>query len=156
MNSQSYEFDSSQNQLIQDLAQKMRLVSYFLIVLGSIIILGGLFTLVNAFRLVSGYQGAESIVRQSLVSMTGNGVGNVIQGTIQILIGSWTLNAARSFRLIVDTQGNDITNLMGALGELRKLYTLQYWVVLIGLIVLVLALFLGLFAGLTQSGGATY
>jgi hypothetical protein len=53
---------------------------------------------------------------------------------VQVLIGFWTTKAAKSFQLIVDTEGRDIENLMGALGELRKLYGLQYWILIIALI----------------------
>jgi len=51
------------------------------------------------------------------------GLANIIQGIVQIIIGFWTNKAASAFKQIVTTQGNDIENLMGALGELRKLYS---------------------------------
>jgi len=52
-------------------------------------------------------------------------LANIIQGIVQIIIGFWTNKAASAFKQIVATQGNDIENLMGALRELRKLYTLS-------------------------------
>lgn len=123
MEFQQYEFSSSQNELIKQLAQKMRFVAYFLIGVGVLIAIGGLFTLLRG------------------------GIGNIINGVVQIIIGVWTNKAASSFQLMVDTQGNDIENLMGALGELRKLYTLQYWLLILTLIFIVLGLVLGIFAG---------
>lgn len=123
MTSKLYEFSTSQNSLIRDLAQKMQFVSYFLILLGILDSLFGMFSLIREFTL------------------THNGVGNLlIQGIVKILIGVWTGNASRSFKLIVETQGSDIENLMGALGELRKLYRLQYWLILIAVVFTAIAL----------------
>lgn len=123
MESRQYEFENSQNELIQQLADKMRFVSYFLIATGVLVAIGGVFTL---FR---------------------GGIGNIISGVVQIIIGVWTKKAASSFNRIVDTQGNDIENLMGALGELRKLYTLQYWLLIISLVFLAIGLLLAIFSG---------
>lgn len=123
MQSQSFEFSESQNQLFSDLARKMRFVSYFLIVLGVVSLIAGIFTLNRT------------------------GLGDVVQGVLSIVIGAWTGKASASFQLIVETRGNDIENLMGALGELRKLYLLQYWAILIALVFVVLALVLGVVAG---------
>lgn len=123
MESQRYEFDQTQNQLIRDLAQKMRFVSYFLITLGALLFVGG------------------------IISVKSGEIGGIINGAVQILIGFWTHKAAASFQLIVDTQGNDIENLTGALGELRKLYTLQYWVILIAIIFIAVAILFALFFG---------
>ncbi|MDY7008859.1 MAG: hypothetical protein SWX82_34345 [Cyanobacteriota bacterium] len=120
MESQQYEFEQSQNELILDLSDKMRFVSYFLIAIGVLAGITGLFS-VNP--------------------------GTIIQGVVQTFIGIWTLNAASSFKLIVNTEGNDIVNLMGALGELRKLYGLQYWLLIIGLIFMTIALVIGIIAG---------
>ncbi len=101
----------------------MRFVAYFLIGVGVLIAISGLFTLLRG------------------------GIGNIINGVVQIILGVWTNKAASSFQLMVDTQGNDIENLMGALGELRKLYTLQYWLLILTLIFMALGLVLLIFAG---------
>lgn len=94
----------------------MRFVSYFLIGLGVLLIVSG------------------------ILSLRAGGLNSIIQGIIQLIIGIWTAKAASSFQLIVKTQGSDIENLMNALGELRKLYTLQYWVLIIALILVVIAI----------------
>ncbi|MGD1717546.1 hypothetical protein [Dapis sp. BLCC M172] len=124
MEAQQYEFDQSQNELILDLSNKMRFVSYFLIA-------GGI---------LSGIIGLLSL-----------NAGVVIPAVVDILIGVWTLKAASSFKLIVDTEGNDIVNLMGALGELRKLYRLQYWLLIITLVFLAIALVIGIVAVIVAS-----
>jgi hypothetical protein len=111
-----YEFSSSQNELIKQLADKMRFVGYFLMGAGVLAAISGLF----AFR--------------------NGGVGSIISGVVQVIIGVWTSKAASAFKLIVETQGNDIENLMGALGELRKLYALQYWALIIAIVFAVVGL----------------
>jgi hypothetical protein len=123
MESRVYEFDQSQNSLIRDLAQKMRFVGYFLIALGVLLLIGG------------------------IISVRSGEIGGIINGVIQILIGFWTHKAASSFQRIVDTQGSDITNLMGALGELRNLYSFQFWLILIGIIFIAVALVIALILG---------
>jgi len=125
---QPYEFSGSQNELIKNLSDKMRFVSYFLIGAGVLITLAGVITV---FR---------------------GGIGNIITGVVQGIIGIWTNKAASAFQRIVVTEGNDIENLMGALGELRKLYTLQYWLYIILLIFLAITLVLGLVAGVANVG----
>ncbi|OZH51572.1 hypothetical protein AFK68_29975 [Hydrocoleum sp. CS-953] len=124
MEAQQYEFDQSQNELILDLSNKMRFVSYFLIA-------GG--------------------VLSGIIGLLDLNAGVVIPAVVDILIGVWTLKAASSFKLIVDTQGNDIVNLMGALGELRKLYRLQYWLLIITLVFLAIALVIGIVAVIVAS-----
>ena len=98
----------------------MRFVSYFLIGLGILVAIGG------------------------LVLIARGGLGNIIQGIVQIVIGVWTNKAASAFKQIVNTQGNDIENLMSALGELRKLYTLQYWLYIVALIFVAIGLVLAI------------
>lgn len=123
MDSQRYEFDQTQNQLFKDLAQKMRFVSYFLIALGVLLLVVG------------------------ILNLTRGGFGSIINGAVQVIIGYWTTRAAAAFQRIVTTEGSDIVNLMGALGELRKLYTLQYWLILIALIFSIVAIIVGLISG---------
>lgn len=123
MESRNYEFSSSQNELIKDLSDKMRFVSYFLIGVGVLVVIVGILTLVRG------------------------GIGNLISGVVQIIIGVWTNKAATAFQRIVETQGNDIENLMGALGELRKLYVLQYWLLILTLVFVALAIVLVVVSG---------
>jgi ABC-type multidrug transport system fused ATPase/permease subunit len=109
---QGYEFSGSQNSLIIDLANNMRRVGYFSIAVGLLASLIGLLMLLNG------------------------GFSVLPQGVTAFIIGYWTLNASRAFQMIVDTRGTDVEHLMGALGELRKLYRLQYWLLTIGLVFL--------------------
>lgn len=128
MESQSYEFTSTQDRLISELAKKMRFVSYVLIVIGALLIIGG------------------------LVNINQGGFGSVIYGIVQLLVGVWTNKAASSFRKIADTQGNDIGNLMDALAELRKLYTLQYWLFILALVFIIIGLVTAIIYGFSTGG----
>ncbi|MFB2937687.1 DUF5362 family protein [Aerosakkonemataceae cyanobacterium BLCC-F154] len=127
MESREYEFSGSQNELIKNLADKMRFVAYFLIAAGVLSVIGGIFNLRT-------------------------GLGAIINGVVYILIGVWTNSASSAFRRIVETSGSDIENLMGALGELRKLYTLQYWLLIIALVFTAIALVFTVIFGVATVG----
>jgi hypothetical protein len=73
------------------------------------------------------------------------GVLYLILLTPQLLIGIWTINAASSFKLVVDTRGHDIPHLMNALTSLRKLYTLMFWLLIVALVFMVVAIAAGIF-----------
>ncbi len=121
-----YEFSNSQNELIGDLAKKMNFVATLLIALGVLALIAGILSLISVFT----EPGPEAISAA---------INGLIQGIFSLLIGTWTKNAASAFKQIVSTAGTDIENLMIALGELRKLYTLQYWLSLIALIFVAIA-----------------
>lgn len=117
----AYEFDEEQNDLMGDLANRMQWVAYFLLVAGAL----------------TGALGLGTIAE--------GGIVHIIQAGFMILVGVWTKRAAAAFDGIVQTEGSDIPNLMVALGELKKLYTLQFWViaVAIGLLLILLLLIFG-------------
>jgi len=125
----SYEFTTTQERLIADLAGKMRFVSYFLIVVGVLQIIPGLSRLVIA-----------------------EGFGLVISGVVQLLIGIWTNRAASSFLQVTQTRGNDIDNLMEALKQLRRLYSLQYWLLIVALVIFGIVAAIGLIGALFGRG----
>jgi hypothetical protein len=110
MENNQYEFTDQENVLVNDLAQKMKYVGIFGIILGVVEILSSFF--------------GEK--------------GGIISGVISIIVGVWTINASKFFQKIVDTTGNDMSNLMSALIELKKLYGLQYWTQIFGIILAVL------------------
>ncbi len=64
-----------------------------------------------------------------------------------LAIASWTVKAGREFRRIVDTRGSDIPHTMNALAQLRRFYTLHFWLIIVYLVLIVLAI-LGYPAGL--------
>jgi hypothetical protein len=50
----------------------------------------------------------------------GIAIGTGASGLFYLLLGIWTRSASQSFRKIVDTRGNDISNLMNGLGALQE------------------------------------
>ena len=121
----TYEFDARQNELVGELAKRMLWVAYFLLLAGALVGVVGMGTL------------------------TERGIFSLIQAGFMIIIGVWTKRAAAAFDGIVQTEGSDIANLMVALGELRKLYTLQFWVIAlaIGMLVILLMFIFGAVLG---------
>jgi hypothetical protein len=113
-----YEFNQGENAVFSSLASGMKFVGIALMVLGALSI---------------------------LLALAGD-FGAAVSGVIYLLIGIWTRSAANSIRAIVDTEGSDIMHLMNAMGDLKKLYTLQKWALIIGMIGIVLLIVFGLVA----------
>ena len=117
-----YEFSEIQNGVIGDLASKMRFVGTMGVIIGIILMLGGLAPYVTG-NAAGGSAGAA----------------NVVMGGASAVIGAWTRTAGGAFRTIVQTGGHDIANLMHALSELRRVYTLQRILLIVVMLLLVLA-----------------
>ena len=113
-----YEFTFAENNVISSLSRKMKFVGIFYVLASVIVGLAGLISLFFAPVI---------------------GVFYMVLLTPELLIGIWTINAANSFRLIVDTKGHDIPHLMHALTSLRKLYTLMFWLLIITFVCIVVA-----------------
>ena len=123
MEQQQYEFSEEENILVGSLAKKMKFVGIFGIIFGVLEILQGIFSDKTA----------------------------IVQGLISIIIGIWTTKASESFQKIVDTQGNDISYLLGALDQLKKLFSLQYWTYLIGAIIVIITIISFLIFGMSTT-----
>jgi hypothetical protein len=123
MEQQQYEFSEEENILVGSLAKKMKFVGIFGIIFGILEILQGIFSDKTA----------------------------IVQGLISIIIGIWTTKASESFQKIVDTQGNDISYLLGALDQLKKLFSLQYWTYLIGAIIVIITIISILIFGISTT-----
>jgi hypothetical protein len=127
----NYEFTDDQNKVIDDLSAKMRFVGGFICVIGI------LYVVLGSMGLLQSYTGPTPHRNDPWMNLF-----LAVNGLATILIGSWTVGGGIAFKRVVDTRGNDIGNLMDALGELHKLYTLQYLicaalvVVMIGLVAL--------------------
>ena len=119
-----YEFSPSQDEIVRALAGKMKFVGVFYVLTSCFLCLAGLVCLFFSPLL---------------------GVFYLILLIPELLIGIWTIHAAHSFRLVVDTTGRDIPHLMGALTDLRKLYTLMFWLLIAALVFVLLAAAVGVF-----------
>jgi hypothetical protein len=126
MGDKQYEFKPGENKIIGQLAFKMHFVGLFLLAMGLIIIAIGVAVVFH--------------------------VGPIISGTLACVVGLWTQRASMSFKNVVQTEGRDITHLMDALDDLRKLYTLQYWLLILGLL-LALAGLLAVYLGYVEIVG---
>ncbi len=126
MEAENYEFTADQNRVIQNLAQKMKFIGVVFVVFAAIYFGAGLFPFTRAG--MPGWYGIGSML------------GDAIAGALYLALGIFTLKAARCFRLIVETEGSDIKNLMDALVFLLKNYRIQYSLIVALLILLVLAL----------------
>lgn len=113
-----YEFDAEQNKLFAALGSVMRNVGLGQIALGILV----------------GILGLVSLVRSPV------GVGNLLQGALMVLIGSWVRTAGGHFQSVADTTGADIEHLTDALTQLRQLYGLQWVLLVIGLILIPVAM----------------
>ena len=134
-----YEFNEAQNMTFGVLASRMKFLGILNLALA---VLVGLFSILALFAspltiVVSGPQVAMLVV-----------------------MGIWMVNASSSFRMIVDSHGQDITHLMTAMDALRKLYNLQFWLTIAVLVLfivgfLILISMFGVFAAAAMNGEAT-
>jgi hypothetical protein len=120
-----YEFKPQENKIIGELAGKMHFVGLFLLAVGLLVI---------AIGVVPKDHGV------------GLHVGPIISGALTALVGLWTQRASVSLKSVVYTEGNDISHLISALEDLRKLYSLQFWLLILALVLAVLGVW-AVFAG---------
>lgn len=104
-----YEFGQKQNELVGALAGRMSFVGTMMIVFGVLLDVLGL---ISIFVLHIQETGAGAL-------------WNIIAGASLLAVGFWTRGAAERFQRIVDTEGKDVSNLMIALEELFRIYSLQ-------------------------------
>lgn len=116
-----FEFTSAQEKLIRDLARKMRFVGLAFLVIG-------IATPIVEFAAVRS-------VRLDLAFL------------VYILIGIWTFSAGNAFMKVVETHGRDITHVMDALGALKSMYGLIFWLLIAALVVVALVFIWVLFGG---------
>jgi hypothetical protein len=156
-----YEFNNEENQLIGSLAGKMRFVGLFAVILGVINLIMAILVIVAIYRdqvpkewkdqiTKSMQQLPDDVKKQtekySLDKLPANNhlwgiaINAAVVGLFYLLMGTWTRAAGGSFQKIVDTRGNDITNLMNGMGELHKMYTLIYMLLVITLLFGVIAI----------------
>ncbi|MGA2624375.1 MAG: hypothetical protein ABSF91_11015 [Bacteroidota bacterium] len=124
MQQQLYEFSEEQNEIIRVLERRMRTVGITNIVIAAIYVVTYLlFFLRQPFALVLFLPPVA----------------------LFLFVGIWTNRSASSFRKIVRTTGQDVSHLMNALVSLNRLYSLQFWaMIVLGIIVFLHVLLIGL------------
>lgn len=120
-----YEFNESQNRILQRLAQEMRWVA-----------LG--FSLLGLLYLVQTVAMIPSALKFSSLWLPALMLGIVT--TFLVCIGTWTSKASASLKNVVSSQGNDIQHLMQAMDNLRKKYSVLGFVIKLYLVFVILAL----------------
>jgi hypothetical protein len=115
-----YEFKESENKVIGGLASKMHWVGLIMLAIGLIVIAMGV---VNSGHLAFH-------------------IGPILSGSLSCLVGLWTQRASVSLKNVVHTEGHDISHLIAALEDLRRLYSLQFWLFVLGLILSLTGLWL--------------
>ncbi len=101
-----YEFTAEQNLLIWGLAFRMSAVGIALIVLSGLLFVW------------------------AIVGGNGNRIFEAEAAIVLVFTGIWSYRASREFKRVAVTRDANVPHLMNALGEIRKLYDLQYWVFL--------------------------
>lgn len=119
----NYEFSAPENVIIRQLVDAMRFVSAASLA-------------VAAFTVILGVAG---LVTQGKAG-AGPALGNFVQAVVFGLIGLWLQRAVDAFTRIVETSGDDITHLLGALRELTRVFSLQRTVLVLAVIVIVMAI----------------
>jgi hypothetical protein len=109
----AYEFSADQSVLISRLSSRMRFVGLFTLGVGVMAVIAGVF-------------------RREM--------GVLFSGALYAVIGVWTERAGISFRSIATTQGSDIRHLMHALRDLKRLYTVQFWICFAALVATIVVL----------------
>lgn len=128
--SQSHKFSLAEQDIIYYLSHRMKFVGIFNLISVGILGLSGLFML-----FVKPLIGIIYLLC-------------VIPG---VLIGIWTIDASNSFKMIIDVSGAEIIDLMSALESLRKVYNLQFWIIVVVLSLFVLSIVLGIIIILGRS-----
>lgn len=124
MTASTYEFTPEQNILLGHLASRMKVVGRVLMTLA-------------VLAMAQAFVSASSVIGLEVSIVLG-------------LLGLWSARAGAAFSKVVTTQGADVSYLMRALGDLRKLYDFQFWlfIALAALLAVTLLTAIGRFGGI--------
>jgi hypothetical protein len=121
-----YEFDDKENEIFARLSGAMLFVAVAMLLTGAIL--------------------ASAALGLARATLAGTAMLAPL-GVAIAVIGAQLLRAARRFRRIVVTRGNDIGNLLTALDEMGSAYRVQRWMWITVALVIVVALISTLEAG---------
>lgn len=116
----NYEFDSSQNETIFTLAKSLQFVGAVTLLLAILFVLG--------------------MLRAFSESDWGDAISHGMSVAFTLAMGSLTYKAGREFQAIVATSGKDISHLMTALENLRKVYSVLSWIIILFALLLTVVL----------------
>lgn len=113
-----HEFSDEDNRVLQSVATATRIAGILNIVL-TITVIAVAVRIVQVGSVVAGMGLQET--------------GDAVTVALTALFGVWMIRAARHLTAITKTKGTDVRLLMGAFYELTKIYRVQLWVYLIGM-----------------------
>jgi hypothetical protein len=120
-----YEFTTDQNKVIDQLARNMRIVAVVMLFIGVLYLLAFVGAIANVYF---------------APSMIGHPILIGVAMLFYLTMGRWTDAAAKEFRKVVETTGQDVSHLMDALDNLRKLYVLMGTIIKVYLILALIGL----------------
>jgi hypothetical protein len=126
-----YEFSPAQNLTIQVLAQRMKFMGILYMFFGGLMVIWGVILILLKAPV-------QSIVAFAEVALF-------------VFMGLWNYKGADSFQMIVQTEGSDVSHLMNALEDLRKIYNLQYWLMIVVLVLVALAIVAGVLVSMARA-----
>lgn len=105
----NYEFNEAENKVIGRLSSRMYWVAIIFLIFGGIKIFEGLQSLLLGLSLT------DTLLRDM--------VQHFVLSVMFITMGILTLSVSQSFKLVVNTEGSDIENMLNAIRSLTKLQT---------------------------------
>jgi hypothetical protein len=118
--SRQYELTEADRSVIGGVASNMRAAGVLMLVYGAGFLLMGILALAGDGR---------------------EGWGSVLQGALFLLIGLWTLQAGLSFARVSGTRTPAPGDLRTALAKLLRIYQLQKWLMVLGIVLFLVICF---------------
>lgn len=137
MDHREYPFTPDDNRVLSDVAKRMKIFAYLM--LGSAV----LSLLMTAYQMFSFGAGITTIA--------GGMIGTIFSLIIYSVIAFLTLSASGALEAAARSGGRDVTPMMHALNALKKLYAVQYWLI-ITMILLVILVMIGVFVAMFALG----
>jgi hypothetical protein len=128
MEEQIYEFTEEQNLSLKKLTSQMNFVGIFTLIMGIFCGAVGFYKIVSPER---------NVIIAIFV---------LVMAVVIIVMGVYTMGSAKSFKLVIKTEGDDINNLMKALEKL----TTWFGIVSLMIVVTIAILILGFIATLLK------
>ena len=143
-----YEFSAEQNTSIKTLYGKMGTVGLFTVLIGLLMLI------VSVAGVASTYMGStpkipDNVAPDVKVKFTEamafvnanrsltlySSAGGALFAVILLAVGVYVRRASASFKAIVATEGNDITNLMNAVDSLKRTFSMFHTLLMLALVI---------------------
>ena len=132
-----YEFNQEENEVLARLAFTMKWTGVMVLI----------YTVLSAVHVIIVYAQVRLLFASlpfMFKFMVFSLAAQLVVSVGYFLVGIWTNRGGDAFRRVVDTKGNDLTHLMVALEQLRRVYSLIYWYLVVCLLLMALWMTFGL------------